>query len=89
MSIMRFVFLNSNLAFDDEDTRKDRWEKDRFAAFRDVFEKFNSNNCSKHFIPQDYLSIDETLYPMRSQIGFKQFNTRQNGDVWITVQKSK
>ena len=24
--------------------------------------------------PDDYLSLDETLYPMRTQISFKQFN---------------
>ena len=25
-------------------------------------------------IPSEYLSIDETLYPMRRQIGFQQYN---------------
>ena len=46
---------------------------DRYAAFRDMFELFNSN-CSKHVIPDDFLTLDETLYAMRTHIAFKQFN---------------
>ena len=34
---------------------------------------FNSN-LSKHVAPSEYLSIDETLYPMRQQIAFRQYN---------------
>ena len=28
----------------------------------------------KHVIPSEYLSIDETLYPMRTQVRIKQYN---------------
>ena len=48
-------------------------EKDRFTAIREFFEKFN-NQCMLVLAPGDYLSLDETLYPMRMQISFKQFN---------------
>ena len=37
------------------------------------FENFN-NQCMLVLAPSDYLSLDETLYPMRTQISFKQFN---------------
>ena len=30
--------------------------------------------CSEHVAPSDFLSLDETLYPMRNHIGFKQYN---------------
>ena len=37
------------------------------------FECFN-DACMSCLAPNDYLSLDETLYPMRTQIGFKQYN---------------
>ena len=40
MSKNRFEVLVSNLSFDDSTTRKERWSRDRFEAFRDVFEPF-------------------------------------------------
>ena len=67
MSIFR------HMSFDNEETRTERWSKDRFAAFREFFENFNMNYMTC-LSPGDYLSLDETLYPMRTQIGFRQFN---------------
>ena len=69
----RFKFLFSKISFDDFETRTERWKKDRFAAIRNIFEKF-SNNCGKSIIPDDLISIDETLYPMRNKVVFKHFN---------------
>ena len=34
-----------------------------------------SSNTSKYLLPSLYLSIDETLYPMRHQIAFRQYNS--------------
>ena len=73
MSRSRFMFLQANLAFDDENTCAERWTTDRFAGFRMAFELFN-NECSKHVVPSDYLCIDETLFPMRNQIAYNQYN---------------
>ena len=73
MSRNRFSFLSGHLCFDDPSTRRERWVTDRFAAFRNIFEEFN-DNCSKHLIPSEYLSMDETLYPMRTRIAFRQYN---------------
>ena len=53
-------------------TRK-LWETDRFAAVREIWEIFNSN-LSKYVAPSEYLSTNETLYPMRPQIIFGQNN---------------
>ena len=39
----------------------------KFATVREIWEIFNSN-LSKHVAPSEYLSTDETLYPMRQQI---------------------
>ena len=73
MSKNRFQFLYACISFDDLSTRQARWKHDRFAAIRELFEIFGEN-CCKHVIPDKYLSLDETLYPMRTSIGFKQFN---------------
>jgi len=73
MSRDRFYFLLKNLSFDDELTRDERWQQDRFAAIREVFEEFNQQ-CMKCLIPGDYISLDETLYPTRNKISFKQYN---------------
>ena len=33
-----------------------------------------NGNCSKHLVPGEYLSLDETLYPTRNHSSFKQYN---------------
>ena len=73
MSGNRFQFLIANLMFEKSDERKEKWPYDRFTAIRDFFEGFNLN-CVKHVIPSEYLSLGETLHPMRHQIGMKQYN---------------
>lgn len=73
MSQKRFEFLKRMICFDNFENREERWKMDRFAAFRKVFELFN-NNCGKSLTPEDFLSLDETLYPTRVQIGFRQYN---------------
>lgn len=73
MASNRFSFLHANICFDDIDTRANRWPHDKFAAIRDVFELFN-RNCGSALNPTDYLSLDETLYPCRNKIAFKQYN---------------
>ena len=69
----RFSLLLSNLIFDDQEEREASWPHDRFAARRNLFELFN-RNILKHLISSEFLSIDETLYPMRIQVVMKQYN---------------
>ena len=73
MSENRFVFLTGLIQFDDTEDRAERWESDRFAAFRDFFNAFN-DHCGRMRVPGDVLSLDETLYPFRGRIGIKQYN---------------
>ena len=61
------------LTFDDPEIRQEKWNTDKFAAFRSVFERFNqayTNNMS----PDDYVAIDETLYLTKGQTLFKTYN---------------
>ena len=49
-------------------------EKGQVTEIREFFEKFN-NQFMLVLEPGDYLSLDETLYPMRTQLSFQQFNS--------------
>jgi hypothetical protein len=76
MSAKRFCFLHANLSFDDSNTRRERWAHDRFAAIREIFELFNEI-CSSTLNPNEYVALDETLYPCRTHISFKQYNSNK------------
>ena len=73
MSKHRFSFLLSVLSFDDSEERRELWKLDRFAAARELTNLFN-DRMKNVLVPSEYLSIDETLYAMRHQIGFQQYN---------------
>ena len=63
LSQQRMKFLPANITFDDPDERAHCWTSDHFAAARKPFEGFNQN-CSKFLYYSEFLSLDETLYPM-------------------------
>ena len=65
MSRNRFAFILHHLSFDDQSTPAERWKKDRFTAIHEFFEKFN-NQWMLVLASDDYLSLDETLYLMRT-----------------------
>ena len=68
-----FRFFKGHICFNNVQERTQPWETDRFAAVREIWEILNSN-LSKHVAPLEYLSIDETLYPVIQQIAFRQCN---------------
>ena len=69
-SLDRFKFIKRIITFDDFTIRNDRWKKDKFVVFREVFEMFNKQ-CVRNYSPDDFLTIDERLYHSRRSIGFK------------------
>ena len=73
MSRLRFQFLLAHICHDDYKNRNAGWQHERFAAIRKLFDEETKTSC-KSLILEDYLSLDETLYPMRNQISFKQHN---------------
>ena len=73
MSVKYFRLLCANLPFDDISSRNTRFQHDRAAAIRDLFESFVCN-CEKVMHPDMYLSLDETLYPTRVVVTFCQYN---------------
>ena len=73
MSNSRFKSISRFITFDDKSSRADRWKTDKFACMRNLFEMMNIRNTKCRY-PSPMLSIDETLYPYREAIGFKQYN---------------
>ena len=76
MSRLRYQFICSHLYFYNPETLSECWKHDKFTAMRDIFSETNKN-FAKAAIPEDYLTLEETLYPMRNQISFKQYNPDQ------------
>ena len=59
--------------FDDPKERRQLWRKDWFAATR-ALTNMSSYQTKSVLATSEYFSIDETLYGMRHQIGFRQYN---------------
>ena len=72
MSYNCFSFLMCFLAFDDKETRSQRWREDKFSAIKNFFKKMNENN-TRYQKPSPHVRVDETLYPYRETIGMKQY----------------
>ena len=76
MSCNRFKFLLARLSFDDKLQRDRRWDTDRFAAMRDIFEAFNES-CAKYMSPEVHSALDECMYSTRVGVNFRQYNPRK------------
>ena len=73
MSKNQFKFLLRHITSDNHIDRENNRPTDRFAAMRPVWELFNSN-LGKYVALSEYLTSDETSYPMRHQIALRQYN---------------
>ena len=71
LSIMSQISQRSHLLW--QPTRKNKAVGYKFAAIREIWGIFNLN-LSKYVAPWEYLLVDETLYPVRQQIAFRQYN---------------
>ena len=76
MSKHHFTFFSGVISFDDDGERRQNWKSDRFAAWRVITNFFNEQMKSV-VTPSENLFIDEKLYPMRHQIGFRQYNPKK------------
>lgn len=72
MSLKYFKLLNSCIRFDDKEDRLERRQRDKLAAFRNVFEKWN-NNLRIMYVPGDCVTVDEQLIPYRGRSPFQQY----------------
>lgn len=70
MSLNRFLFILSNLRFDDESTREERKKTDRLALISEFFNKF-IKNCTDNYCCSEYVTVDEMLVPFRGRCFFR------------------
>ena len=73
MSKHILTFLSAVLTFDSPEERRELWKSDLFAEARRLTVMFNKQ-MKNVLVPSECLSIDETLYSMRHQINFRQYN---------------
>ena len=73
MSHSCFKFISHFIFFDDKASRTERWKTDKFTCMRELFELMNIGNAKCRY-PSTMLSVNETLYPYRGAIGYKQCN---------------
>lgn len=67
-----FKYLNSCIRFDDKEDRLDRLARDKLAAIRNVFDKWNKNLCTMYVVG-DCVTVDEQLIPFRGKSPFTQY----------------
>lgn len=72
MSLKSFSMISRILRFDDKETRKERRNKDKLAAIREIYESWN-DNLSKMYYPDEYVTVDEQLVGFRGRCPFKQY----------------
>ncbi|XP_056869731.1 piggyBac transposable element-derived protein 4-like [Takifugu flavidus] len=72
MGVGRYENIRHFLRFDDRRTRALRLETDHMAAFRYARECL-LDNCRRHFIRSDCVTIDEQLVPFRGRFRFLQY----------------
>ncbi|XP_026464487.1 piggyBac transposable element-derived protein 4-like [Ctenocephalides felis] len=72
MSLKYFKYLNSCIRFDDKENRLDRLARDKLAAIRNVFDKWNKN-LRTMYVVGDCVTVDEQLIPFRGKSPFTQY----------------
>ena len=65
ISRLRYQFICSHLCFYNSETLSECSKHDKFAVMRDMFSETNKN-FDNAVIPEDYLTIEKTLYPVRN-----------------------
>ena len=78
MSLKRFKEILQFQSFDDKSTRPGRWQYDKMACIREIFEMWN-DNCSAHLIASGVVCVDECLYTCYNRCGMKTFNPLKPG----------
>ena len=68
-SLPRFQNIMKFIRYDDLDTREERWQNDKLAPIRELWELFQ-DHCCKYYKPSAFLTIDEQLVPFRGRCPF-------------------
>lgn len=85
MSLNRFMFILSNLCFDNLLLREQRKLEDPLALISEVFNDFISN-CQANYSCSEYLTIDEMLVPFRGRCKFRVYIKSKPARYGIKIQ---
>lgn len=70
MSRKRFLDIHRNITFDDVQTRAERKQADKLAAFRNMADAF-AERFRRYYHPSAHVTIDEHLVAFRGHCGFR------------------
>ena len=68
----RFQDIMKYLRFDMKSTRSERLKTNKFVLFSDTSNQFREN-CTDFHNPDEYLVVDEQLFPSKARCKFIQF----------------
>lgn len=69
MSQGRFKYLLNCVRFTDPETQEERWERDKFAPFRQIWDSF-IQNCGKMYMPSKNPTVSEQLLEFKGRCPF-------------------
>lgn len=72
MSLKKFKIISRVIRFDDRETRQRRRSKDKFAAIRELWDKW-VEILPNLFNPEAYVTVDEQLIAFRGKCPFRQY----------------
>ena len=87
MSYRCYRFIRQFLSFDRSVTQPDRYQNEKFACYRVVFEALNKQNAIMR-VPSLHMTIDEMLFSYRGHISIKNYNPNKpaiNGLLFISI----
>lgn len=77
----RFHIISRVIRFDDRETRHSRRERDKLAAIRDVWDKWEEI-LPRLYNPGPHITVDERLVPFKGRCRFSPVHSKKASQIW-------